>query len=335
MTKIRLSYSAVEKYKFCPALYRYHYIDKIRSEKVGSPLPFGSALDEAFGRIKLEKKKKLTKKEKELVKITPEQIFRNNFMTFNYNKKNMTLLYDLNVMYNKADIDLSLLEQADLDFLKEFDPEVTDYEVFLEECFTIKKNKEKLSEEDNKLYNAIAYRCLLKKGIMLINAYKRDIMPKIHEVFSIQKKISLKDDDCNEIVGYIDAIVSFIDSPKRKVILDDKTSSKAYKKDSVVNSPQLATYCEAEGIEYGAYAIAEKNIRKRDPRARTQLIIDKVSKQTIDKTFEEYDNALEGIKNEQFDKNYDSGCFNFGKTCDYYGYCRSNCKNTKGLVKLK
>ena len=56
MSKVNLSYSAVEKYKFCPALYKYHYIDRIRPIQVGSPLPFGSALDEAFGRLKLDKK---------------------------------------------------------------------------------------------------------------------------------------------------------------------------------------------------------------------------------------------------------------------------------------
>lgn len=331
---IRLSYSAVEKYKFCPALYKHHYIDKLRPDAVGSPLPFGNALDDAFGRLKLDKKKKLTKKEKETMKVSAKEVFLNSFKTFNYNRKNISLLNDLNVLYNKSDIDLSLLEDEDFIFLKEYDEEVTDHEQFLEECFAIKKNKQNLSEEDNRLYNAIAYSCLYRKGIMLIDAYVRDIMPQIYEVFDVQKKISLKDDDGNEIIGYIDAIVSFVDSPKTKVILDDKTSSKPYKEDSVANSPQLATYCEAEGLEYAAYAVAEKSIRKKDPRARTQLIIDKISEDIIDRTFEDYESVLNGIQNKEFKKNYNSGCFQFGQVCPYYGYCRSNGKVKDGLSKV-
>ena len=235
-------------------------------------------------------------------------------------------MLDTSIKYNKADIDLSLLNDHDIAFLKEFDSEVEDHEEFIEDCFDILKSKKELSKEDQRLYNYIAYLSLCRKGIMLINAYRNDILPKIHTVYEVQKKIELPDDDGNVIIGYIDAVVSFVDNPKTKVVLDDKTSSKPYKPDSVTNSPQLATYCEHEELYYAAYAIAEKNIRKRHPRARTQLIIDKVSDETFNKTFDDYETVLEGIKNKEFDKNYDSGCFNFGQVCPYYGYCRSNCK---------
>lgn len=338
---IKLSYSAVEKYKFCPALYRYHYIDRLRPIKSGSPLHFGSSLDEAFGRLKLEKKKKLTKKEKEMMKKSAEQTF------IDYWEK---VKYDENTTYNKSDfivkkkkdketkeyveftLDLQIMEfQQDFE---EFDPEVTDHHQFIKECFIILEQKQTLSEEDQKLYNFIAWHSLLQKGLMLVEAYQRDVMPQIHEVFEIQKKISLKDEDGNSIIGFIDAIVSFVDNPDTKVVLDDKTSSKPYAEDSVSISPQLATYTEAELLEYGAYAVAEKDIRLRDPRARTQLIVDKVLEEVVEKTFDEYDQVLEGIQNKEFDKNYDSGCFNFGQICSYYSYCRSNCKDRSGLKKV-
>lgn len=238
------------------------------------------------------------------------------------------------IEYFKSDIDLSILDENQIESLKKFDPEVEDHETFIEECFAIIKKKEKLSEEDQKLYNRIAWECLYSKGLMLIEAYNNDIMPQIHTVFEIQKKIELTDDNGNTVIGYIDAIVSFIDAPDRKVILDNKTSSKAYDADSVLESPQLATYCEAEQIEYGAYAVVEKTIRKKEPRTRSQLIIDKIPEKTIDETFEMYDTVLEGIKNEEFDKNYSSGCYFFGKPCPYFRYCKTNGKNMEGLEEV-
>ena len=47
----RLSHSALEKYIGCPAQYKLHYIDRIRSHKLGSALIFGSSLDEALNRL--------------------------------------------------------------------------------------------------------------------------------------------------------------------------------------------------------------------------------------------------------------------------------------------
>ena len=48
---IKLSHSASEKYLTCPQQYKLHYIDRIRPDKLGSALLFGSALDEALNRL--------------------------------------------------------------------------------------------------------------------------------------------------------------------------------------------------------------------------------------------------------------------------------------------
>ncbi len=47
----RLSNSAVDKYNTCPRMYKYHYIDRIRSTKKSSPLLFGIAIDEALNEL--------------------------------------------------------------------------------------------------------------------------------------------------------------------------------------------------------------------------------------------------------------------------------------------
>lgn len=327
MKKIQLSNSAKDKYIQCPAMYKNHYIDRIRPVRQSSALYFGGAVDEALNVLLESKKSDLNKPvilEKDILK-TANQIFETHWEAQRKNDK---------VDYFKSDIDLDLLDTQDIVDLLEFDSEVENHEEFIQECFTILKNKEKMCEEDQKLYNYIAWHCLYRKGLMLIEAYYNDILPQIHTVFDIQKKVMLPDEHGNFIVGYIDAIVSFIDAPDERVVLDNKTSSKPYTDDSVASSEQLCTYCEHEGLAKAAYAVVEKKIRKRKPKTRTQLIIDKIPEETFDKTFEIYDNVLEGIENEEFDKNYDSGCFFFGSVCPYYRYCRTEGKDKEGLEEV-
>jgi hypothetical protein len=48
--------------------------------------------------------------------------------------------------------------------------------------------------------------------------------------------------------------------------------------------------------------------------------------------FNAYEEALQKVRNEQFEKNYDSGCFFFGQPCPYYHYCRY--KKMDGLIDL-
>jgi len=44
--------------------------------------------------------------------------------------------------------------------------------------------------------------------------------------------------------------------------------------------------------------------------------------------------SLYNIKEEHFEKNYESKCFLFGRKCVYYNYCRSDEKVMDGLIKL-
>jgi dTDP-4-amino-4,6-dideoxygalactose transaminase len=54
----------------------------------------------------------------------------------------------------------------------------------------------------------------------------------------------------------------------------------------VANSTQLAIYCEAENCNRAAYAVMEKKMRVKEPRARTQLIKDTISDEHKQKVFE-------------------------------------------------
>lgn len=333
--KIQLSHSAADKYETCPAMYKFHYIDKIRPEEAGSALFLGSAIDEALNRMLLEKKKKLSEDEKKMMEKTPEEHFLDNFRTFKHNGKEIDIRTSPLAKYFKSDLDTSVLEDDDYEKLIEFDPEIEDHEAYIEEIQGFIKDNQELEEQDKRLYNFICWLSLRKKGLMLIDAYRQDILPLIHETISIQQRVHLPNNNGDFILGFIDAVVTFTDNPNRKVVLDNKTSSKAYKDDSVSLSPQLATYCEFMELDYAAYAVVEKKLRKREPRTRTQLIVDKVAENTYDETFDKYEKVLNGIKNGEFEKNYDSGCFFYGSRCPYYRYCRSDGKIMDGLICTK
>lgn len=337
MKKIQLSHSACEKYRTCPALYKYHYIDKLRPEKAGSALFLGSAIDDALNYMLLGKKKKLSKEDKEFLEKyeSPEDAFLQTFQTFSHNGEEIDIRRSEKAEYFKSDLDTSVLEEDDFEKLREFDPEVEDHLEYIEEIQGFIKEKKKLDKKDQMLYNYICWLSLRKKGLMLIEAYRQDILPEIEECFSIQQRVHLPNEDGHFIIGFIDAVVSFKSMPGVKVVLDNKTSSTKYKDDSVALSPQLATYLEFKELDHGAYGVLGKKLRKREPRTRTQLIIDKVAEETYDETFEMYDEVLEGIKAEKFEKNYDSGCFQWGKPCPYYRYCRSDGKIKDGLVEVK
>lgn len=335
--KIRLSHSAAEKYKTCSYMYKLHYIDKLRPEGVGSALFMGSAIDDALNYMLLEKKKKLSKDDKDfLAKYdSPEDAFLKTFKTFKHNGEEIDISTSPKAEYFKSDLDTSVLEEDDYEKLREFDPEVEDHEAYIEEIQGFIKEKKTLDEQDQRLYNYICWLSLRKKGLLLIQAYRDDILPQIAETHSIQERVHLPNENGDSLIGFIDAVVSFVDDPNTKVVLDNKTSSTKYKDDSVATSPQLATYCEYKGLDSAAYAVVEKKLRKKEPRTRTQLIIDKVADETYDDTFDKYEEVLAGIKAEEFEKNYESGCFFFGKPCAYYRYCRSEGKVMDGLVCTK
>lgn len=55
--QVVLSNSALDKYKTCPLLYKFHYLDKIRSKTQSSALLFGGAVDDALNCLLLNRDK--------------------------------------------------------------------------------------------------------------------------------------------------------------------------------------------------------------------------------------------------------------------------------------
>jgi len=329
---LRLSHSKVQKYLQCPAYYNFHYNKKIRSRVLGSPLFFGLACDEAINRLLLDKKQELNQLEQELMLKTAMEVFdefMNKARILNKTVNPKTYEY---VQYSKADFDSSLLTESDFS-------EIGEGKEYCEEFIAWyhsekKKKKPEISTEDTAKFNLINWHSLYRKGEMIVKAYEEEIMPQIHEVFSIQKEISLPNDDGDEIIGFIDFICSFTDAPDVKVIVDNKSSSKPYKKQDLDESDQLHTYAEAEQLEDICYIVYEKNIRKRNPRCRITIWRGKADESHTEKVFDNYEIVLHNIKQEEFNPDFDSGCFFFGRPCDYYQICHKETM-PEHLVNLK
>lgn len=144
---------------------------------------------------------------------------------------------------------------------------------------------------------------LQRKGLMIIAAYREQVMPHIKRVIAVQKHITLSNATGDTFVGFVDMICEWEDG--RILIVDHKTSSIKYAADSVKTSKQLATYVEAckqdLHVDGAAYIVLPKKFRKyKEPRVPIEVIFGEISEDLIENTFQEYDRTLAGIKAEEF-----------------------------------
>lgn len=336
---IRISNSAKDKFRSCARKYFYHYKEKLRSPKVGSALFFGNALDDAFSRMLLDKKKELTAPEKAGLEFTSEEIFSSRMLeTKNDAGQIVQISQSPLADYYTSDFDASLFTSEIVSLVAKMDQNfntIQKISTFHEECKKNlnwrNQNRRRLTDDEFILYNYINWLSLNEKGKLMLEAYKRDIIPQISEVYSIQKEIEIKSDLGDVIAGKIDYIASFNDRPEVPVIMDNKTSSKAYKPDAVQQSEQLATYGEAEQNLNAGYSVVQKEVFKKAPKIRTQLIIDTIPENLLLQTFDNYANIVEQISAageniENYPQNWNS-CFDFGKLCQYYSLCKHNSKD--------
>jgi len=333
---MKLSHSARETYTSCSEKWRLRYQERLRGVKIASPLFFGSALDEAFSHLLLTKKAVLSASESEqLATKTAAGIFLENMTEIEHNGQTVKLAQNPLVDYFKSDFSPELLNNSHLELLRSLEPgyvSLDEFVAFKEACDAAMKTKQKLEEADQILYNYITWLSLVEKGKLMVDAYQRDILPEIEQVFDIQKAVSLPNGHGDEVVGLIDYTCSFNKEPGCVYVMDNKTSSTKYAEDSVKTSSQLSTYCEHEGTRNAGYSVIEKKLYKKEPQIHTQLILDEVSEEITEKTFDDFEKMRYNIEAGQFEKNWDS-CFAFGRRCEYFLLCKH--KSMDGLVKLE
>ena len=333
----RLSHSAIEKYNTCSEMYKLHYLDRIRPTTVTSALFFGGCIDEALNVSLLKKKKSLTEEEQELVKQNPFDIFDKYFTTQRINGEDVLVGKSKRVKYFKSDFQEDILHAEDIKNIVEYSKELdlisvnsVSYLKFYDECSQLLRAKQSLVGDELLLYNYISWNSLRRKGHMLIDQYTNEIIPQIEEVHSIQRKVELPDEEGNLLTGIIDIDATLVD--KGRFIIDNKTSSRPYKEVDLTESQQLSIYTEYADTNKAAYIVMIKKLRKKEPRVKIQLLTGIIPEETYEKVFDKISDTLYNIKEEKFEKNYDS-CFQYGNKCPYYDLCRKG--NMTNLVKLE
>lgn len=332
MKKYRVSHSARDLHSTCSYRWKLHYVDRIRSIFLDSPLFFGAALDEAFSRLLLEKKLELTEKEQDLKDKTPEEIFDDKFAHTDYNDQWIYIPEYEFCRYSKSDYTANLLTKEDVTKW-EANTGFTNAFKFYDDTLAKLSRKEEIPSKYMIAYNYIIWLSLRRKGHVLIKAYKDIILPQIKVVHTIQEAIDLPNESGDSISGLIDFTCEFVDTPGVVYICDNKTSSKAYKYSDLKDSDQLATYCEAKGNYNAAYVVVEKTLYKKHPIVHTQILKGSIEPEQVEKTFDKFENMINNVHEEVFEKNFDSKCFFFGKKCFAYDFCRNG--SMKNLIVKK
>lgn len=316
---IDVSFSALDCFEQCSEKYRLRYRERLTSEKIPSPLFFGTAIDAAVELFLLKRKVNLTEKELDL--LLNEDAY--SMFDKTMREQNGALL-ERNPLceYFYSDFDSNILLPEDFKALTKSYPSITDWEEFFAYCKKSIKTHGELKPGSKIAFNNLCWLSLYRKGEMMLKAYERDILPEIQEVFDIQKEVQLLNESGDRLRGKIDFIASFKDDPSLRHICDTKTSSEAYKADSVANSIQLAIYCEAETCDRASYVVMEKKMRLKEPKARTQLIKDTISDEHKQKTFDIIEQKLNNIACAEFHKkDSPKECMFYGRACEFFNLC--------------
>ena len=358
----RHSHSAVSKYQSCPREYYFHYKERLRETTTSGALLFGSAIDLAFNELLLPEGKE-----------TAEDIFTSKFAVAKVGTEIEEVPTCERVVYSASDFDGDLLSKEDLEVLikRNNNPDP------IAAMKTIANMKagmgwDGLHPSQRQFYNLGNWLCLRQKGLLMIREYREKILPLIDEVLFVQKKVSLKNNDGDEIIGYTDFAARLKDG--RTVIFDNKTSSIEYDHDAVVKSPQLILYVHALGDSLNTrtagfivlrkgiiknkskvctqcFYKAEKGSRHKtcsqvynnkrcegawdetiDPEVAIQVLIDEIPERAENMVLQNYDEINTLIKSGIFTRNFNSCVKPWGK-CAYADLCWNG--KTDGLVKVE
>ena len=362
----KLSHSQIARYSQCAKSYQYHYIDKLRPTTTSGALLFGSALDSALNILLLENDLKKAKEEF-VIKFTDGEI----------NGEKVYIPTSTQVVYAYNDFDSDLLDKKVYKEIKDifgeqYGTDISSVLGYYKEL-TSKKSTQGLgsfNESDRKLYSFVNWLSMRAKGMVMLKAYKKKILPKINKVLAVQKEVLLENEDGDSVVGFIDLIADIKDYGV--VVLDNKTSAREYAPDSVVTSPQLALYMHSVYEEYktrkAGYIVLRKNLMKNrvkvcsvcefdgsssrhktcnnvinnvrcngewtetiDPDVFIQFIIDEIPEQTEALVLENANVVNEAIKANIFPRNLNSCNNYYGGQCAYYDLCYKN--KPTGLIK--
>jgi hypothetical protein len=254
---VRTSYSQNNTYIACPAYWQAQYKEKWFSLNEGAALYFGSAIDHAVTELLKSNAVDFVKlfKEKWFSTIKDKQVFQ--------------IFDNDNLVYSNSDFDEDVLTNSDqvtmLGWSNELHLFGHDPIRIFKEIQAKKRNPYKHpTKEELKYFNRVSWLCLEQKGILLLNAFNTQFVPKIEKVIDTQKYVRLED-GLDSITGVIDMVLQ-IEGYKDPVIFDLKTAAQPYKASDLEMSQQLTLYAAMKAKEYNTqnvgYVVLCKNIPK-------------------------------------------------------------------------
>lgn len=173
-------------------------------------------------------------------------------------------------------------------------------------------------EESSDVQEAV-WDLIVQRGLSSIEVYCKEIVPQIDEIISIQEKKVITNAEGHQLVFVLDFIAKMKDG--RTVLMDNKTSSARYSKNSVKDSQQLSIYLEQyPEIRYAGYCVLIKNPAK-ERGVTYQLIIDEIPESTTEESYKKLDDTLNKIAAGEFPCNL-KGCNAFGKPCEFLLKCK-------------
>lgn len=296
---MRISHSGIELYTTCPQRYKYRYIDKIKDRRETSSFFFGSSIGGAIEHH-----------------LMLEKDIHDAFDELMQPQLNNPLS-----RYYKGDYHPELLRSEDwevyADMCRQNGLENMDFEENLDAY-----KKEKCTKSAYYCMNYIFFVGLLRMGHKMLDTFIERIKPRIKHVYAMEEEYNLANGDGqHSIIGYGDIRCDFEledGSILKNVILDFKTSSAKYKKNAVTEKQQLVLYSYIQDVTDCGFIVFLKQLGKNG--ADVQILIDKILPEHHNRVIAHADATLTNILNEKFDKCL-TGCFSFGKLCEYSSLC--------------
>lgn len=263
---MKTSYSQNSTYIDCPRYWELTYVEGYEAATQGSSLYFGTAIDRGVG---------------EMLSNNPSWLktFYDNW-EFQAQNGNLTKIYDNDtITYSHKDFDGDVLEDKDFVELEKWAKElnlldqnelIVTHEKLINLFKQASKAKSspyiKITDEQFKYFNRCSWLSLKRKGKILLEAFEKQVKPKIKNVISLQKRCKIEDPATgDQIIGYIDMVLE-LDGYDKPIIFDLKTSAFPYDQGQLDLSPQLTLYSAMESRNYNTdlvgYIVLPKNIQK-------------------------------------------------------------------------
>ncbi len=248
----KISHTKLAEYQLCSKKYEYRYVKRLRPKYVNSYMIFGSAIDKALNSLLANKDV-----------VEAKKVFHAAMETTVINGETVDCRFSEKVQYSNSDFDADLIT---LDDEITYQLRFPNAEIFVDytNILADKKQLGYLQPSATINFNLASWLSLKRKGYIMIDSYAKTVLPTISQVIAVQEPISLKNEEGDELVGFLDLIIKDLNGDV--YLMDNKTSAVPYAKDSAGKSTQLVIYFHEAREKYGikgvGYYVMKKHINK-------------------------------------------------------------------------